>query len=244
MPKLLSLGDSPAHNCACRILSRQGFVIEKTPSNAIQGILLDIPSPLEILKDGLLPHRNSASQIPLFCGNLSGAVPPGYRIVDLLKDPEYTARNGDITARCAIALACGSLPKTLLGLPVLVIGWGRIGKCLGKLLTSLGAQCYIYARKAEDRAILSALGYNTVNRNELLALLPELELVMNTAPEPVLDAHQAASCPGILMDLASRPGIAGDRVIPARGLPGRIAPESAGALLAQTVIRLWKEETT
>ena len=42
----------------------------------------------------------------------------------------------------------------------------------------------------------------------------------------------------LLMDLASLRGIEGDRVIWARGLPGKDAPESSGALIAKTVIRL------
>lgn len=241
MPNLLSLGTSPAHMYACRILAQHGFVIEKSPSAPIHGILTDIPgSPgreFRCATEGPAP-------IPLFCGNAGNPLSSNFRIVDLLKDPEYTARNADITARCAIRLACGSMNKTLLGLPVLVIGWGRIGKCLGKLLSALGAQCHIYARKAEDQAMLTALGYRAIDRVEMLELLPKMELVLNTAPEPVLEDIQAKGCPGILMDLASKPGIVGDNVIRARGLPGRIAPESSGALIAQTVIRLWKEEWT
>ena len=121
------------------------------------------------------------------------------------------------------------------------IGWGRSGKCLARLLKAVGADCRVFARKAEDRAMLTALGYRAVDREGMLRLMPSMELVINTAPEPVLDEGQADLCPGMRMDLASKPGILGDNVIRARGLPGRIAPESSGELIAQTVIRLWKE---
>lgn len=44
------------------------------------------------------------------------------------------------------------------------------------------------------------------------------------------------------IDLASKPGIGGTDVLWARGLPGKFAPESAGKLIAQTILRLLKEE--
>ena len=48
-------------------------------------------------------------------------------------------------------------------------------------------------------------------------------------------------CFEVLMDLASSPGIDGENVLWARGLPGKIAPESSGELIAKTVMRLWEE---
>lgn len=241
MPNLLSLGSSPAHSYACRVLEKQGFVIEKGPTAPIHGILMDVPTPPSMDTERIHRNPDAAASIPVFCGNLQNSLPSGFRCVDLLRDPEYIARNADITARCAIRVACGSINRTLLGLPVLVIGWGRIGKCLARLLNALGADCRVFARKAEDRAMLTALGYRAVDREGMLRLMPSMELVINTAPEPVLDEGQTDLCPGMLMDLASKPGILGDNVIRARGLPGRIAPESSGELIAQTVIRLWKE---
>ena len=130
MPSLLSLGSSPAHSYACRVLEKQGFVIEKGPTAPIHGILMDVPTPLSMDTERIHRNPDAAASIPVFCGNVQYSLPSGFRCVDLLRDPEYIARNADITARCAIRVACGSMNRTLLGLPVLVIGWGRIGKCL------------------------------------------------------------------------------------------------------------------
>ena len=44
------------------------------------------------------------------------------------------------------------------------------------------------------------------------------------------------------IDLASEPGMQGKSVIPARGLPGKYAPESSGKLIADTILRVLKEE--
>lgn len=241
MPHLWSLGTSPSHACACQLLRRNNYLIEKEWTEETQGVLLDIPS----FRDGDRDWESLFSRLKpgarIFGGNLGNRVPSHLVQFDLLQDAEYTCRNADITARCALRLACGKLTKTLPGLPVLVIGWGRIGKSLAKLLEALGANCSIYARKKADRAMLKALGYSAVNREQMLALLPATELIFNTAPELVIDAASSKRCTGLMMDLASTPGIEGANVLRARGLPGKIAPESSGELIAATVIRLWEE---
>lgn len=239
MPSLFCLGSSPSHSYARDYLMRTGFTIEEKPSAYTQGVLLDVPTS-DLTVEAVFSDLSPGIQI--FGGKFPFPIPSHLCTVDLLKDPGYTARNAQITARCAIRLACGELNTTLLRLPVLVIGWGRIGKCLAKLLHDLGADCVIYARRENNRAMLSALGYNAVDREEMLRFLPTAELVFNTAPDIVLDSKTADLCPGILIDLASSPGIISSRAIHARGLPGKMAPASSGQLIARTVIRLWKEE--
>ena len=64
-------------------------------------------------------------------------------------------------------------------------------------------------------------------------------MIFNTVPALVLPDAPADA---LKIDLASKPGIGGTDVLWARGLPGKFAPESAGKLIAQTVLRLLKEE--
>ena len=45
----------------------------------------------------------------------------------------------------------------------------------------------------------------------------------------------------IKIELASQPGIAGNDVINARGLPNLEAPETSGELIARTVLRRYQE---
>lgn len=168
-------------------------------------------------------------------GNLNHSLLSAYRTIDLLQDPIYVAENADITARCAIGLLHNCLPCTFKNLPVLIIGWGRIGKCLARLFRANDACVTVFARKEADRAMLQALGYSaqaTPNPNGF-------RVVINTAPAAVLD-----SCPeGIFkMELSSVPGIAGEDVLWARGLPAIHAPESSGQLIADTVSRLLRKE--
>ena len=48
----------------------------------------------------------------------------------------------------------------------------------------------------------------------------------------------------VAVELASTPGMAGDNIISALGLPGKMAPESSGKLIAETFLRLSKEESS
>ncbi|MBQ9843577.1 MAG: NAD(P)-binding domain-containing protein [Oscillospiraceae bacterium] len=160
--------------------------------------------------------------------------------MDLLRDPTYLARNAAITAYCALRLAMMELPVMLRGCRVLIIGWGRIAKCLAALLWALEADVTVAARREADRAMACALGYRAEAITNLDDTLNDYRLIFNTVPAPVLSENQVELCrQGCLrIDLASAEGIGGSHKIWARGLPGKDAPESSGILIAKTIIRL------
>lgn len=241
MPYFWSLCKSGSGLRACETLQGKGWTLQDAPGADTQAVLLDVPS-----FRGDTPDLNALPDgCRVFGGGLSGLVPERLLPMDLLKDPIFLAKNAEITARCALRLVCSQLEETLLGLPVLVLGWGRIGKCLARHLKNLGAEGSVFARKETDRALLNALGYHSINRKEIPDMLPNYRVIFNTVPAPVLsgaDTEGLSDC--LLIDLASTPGIEALHVISARGLPGKMAPISAGNLIAETVERLWKEETT
>ena len=86
--------------------------------------------------------------------------------------------------------------------------------------------------------MLEALGYGAVDFPEVPKILPQCRLLYNTVPDLpyVWDLTQV-----VAMDLASDPGMKGDNMIVARGLPGKYAPESSGRLIAETILRFNKE---
>lgn len=225
--RIYNAGHTASVNCAVSRLEQSGFAFTDRPENATH-LLLDVPVPSDILLPERLPK-----DITILGGRLNCPTLAGYRKLDLLEDPFYTAENAHITACCALQLAMDRLPVVLTGLPVLVIGWGRIGKCLASLLQKLGARVTVAARKETDRAMLHALGYGCIPTEHMDAA--PYRLIFNTVPVMLLP-----QCPGnaLKIDLASQPGLGGLDVVWARGLPGRYAPESAGALIAETVARL------
>jgi len=155
--------------------------------------------------------------------------------------------NAAITADCTLQLAMPMLTTTLRETPTLIIGWGRIGKCLAALLKALDSKVTVAARKHGDRAMLQALGYISKDPAQLQNQLIGYRVIFNTAPAPVISETQIACCRKdcVLIDLASSPGLTGKQVIWARGLPGKDAPESSGTLIAKTLLRvIAKKEAT
>ena len=229
---------TPALLAAGEALKTRGYPVVERPCPAVTHLLLPIP----MAKNTQL--RPILEQLPTNVTVVGGYLPelPGYRTVDLLYNDAYLAENAAITAHCAIAEALPRMTVTLQECPVLIIGWGRIGKCLAPLLKALGAKVTVAARKDVARAMVQALGYKaTILEN---APLENYRLIFNTVPAPVLSEEQMGYCqPGCLkIDLASVLGMAGEDVVWARGLPGKNTPESSGKLIARTVIRLLPEK--
>ena len=158
-------------------------------------------------------------------------------IIDLLEDPEYLAENAAITAHCALSIAAQLLPVTLADAHPLVLGWGRIGKCLAKLLHAMGACVTVAARKESRRVMIDALGYKSCAVEDIHT--ENYRLIINTVPAMVLPKAPGTA---LKIDLASVQGIGGAEVLQARGLPGRLAPESSGALIAQLITQWIKEK--
>lgn len=241
MPKklLFPLGTSLSCRNAANMLAQARWEIADHPSPEVTHLLLDIPSFRTISEAEVSAVLETLPpSVTVIGGNLNRPCLEAHRTMDLLKDPFYLAENADITARCALVLAAQQLPTTLQDTDILILGWGRIGKCLARLLRSIGADPAVLARKDEDRAMLTALGYRAVSPAGLTPLLPGFRLVMNTVPALVLPEELSRLCPGVKMDLASNPGITGPDVICARGLPGLHAPETTGKLICRTVLRL------
>lgn len=237
-------GITPALTYVRRQLSAMGIPIAESPGWDTGHLFLDVPSfrPGSPLCDsgnldtllGALPKDTV-----IWGGNLDTEALEGFRRVDLLKDEIYLAENAAITADCTIQIAAPLLTATWSQTPTLIIGWGRIGKCLGQLLKNMGCPVTIAARNSTDRAALGSLGYQTADTNGLKDILPRFRLIVNTVPAmmiPEEDSHLIENIVGI--DLASKKGMAGEHVVWARGLPGIYAPESVGKLMAKSFLRL------
>ena len=239
----LTAGNTTALQVAANTLKAHGCLFSNIPSQAVTHLLLPVPSfdtdgrikgggSLEDLLSRLSPN------VTIIGGNLNETELTQYRTIDLLTDPLYLSENASITAYCAMTLAAVNLQITFKKLSVLVIGWGRIGKCLSNLLKQVGCHVTIAARKESDRATLSALGYTAIHTDEISP--DTYRLIFNTVP--VMLIENAPEGP-LYIDLASKPGIRGSNVLWARGLPNKDAPESSGKLIADTVLRhIFKEE--
>lgn len=238
-------GHTDALTYAAESLAQKGFAVKPQPDHSVTHLLLPAPS---FEADGSVKGggrlQDAFEKLPdcvkVVGGNLQHPDLQNRKTVDLLQDPVYLAENANITAHCAVKLAMANLPVTLPGCHVLVIGWGRIGKCLAALLRQMGAVVTVAARKESDRAMLLALGYDALDCAGMDYSLVRYRVIYNTAPEMVLPKSSMEFCRPdcIKIDLASKLGMEGDDVIWARGLPNKDAPETSGELIARTILRL------
>lgn len=240
---IFTAGSTRGSAHAVEFLKQLGLNVADTAREDVRYLLLDVPSfGSEGRLRGGRDVKKLLSSLPkdiMICGgNLSHPALDGYETVDFLKDQGYLCENAYITAECALDVALPYLGRTLRGCPVLIIGWGRIGKCLGQLLKNIGADVTIAARNPAHQAMAHALGYHTTDIAELP--LNHFRLIYNTVPAPVVNREQLEHCSDdcIKIELASKDGMDGDDIIIARGLPGVHMPESSGKLIAETFLRL------
>lgn len=245
MTKTIFISDtgSSALSYAAQYLRRSGWTIANEPGSNVTHLLLPIPSRITDQElNNLL--RKLPENVTVIGGNLNHFLPDRNRVWDLLQDESYLADNAAITAHCALQVAAQNLPVILNRQSVLILGWGRIGKCLAQLLAAAGNQVTIAARKEKDRAMARSLMFDAIDPSTLAEQLEEFRVIFNTIPAPILMKELITLCRPdcTLFELASVPGMDSDRAINARGLPGKLAPESSGNLIGQTILRLSHEK--
>ena len=175
----------------------------------------------------------------------------GLHIEDYFDREEVQIANAVPTAEGAIAEAMEHTGRTLHQSCCLVIGYGRTGKVLAHRLQAMGAQVTVSARKHSDLAWIRAFGMHAMETGCLAEVLSKMDIVFNTVPALVLTNDLLRQLPGesLVIDLASDPGgvdwkaaeSLGRQVIWARGLPGKVAPETAGAIIRDAIYHILEE---
>ena len=130
------------------------------------------------------------------------------KIVDILKNEEFTILNCISTSEGAIKIAIEETKITLNGSNILILGFGRIGKILSKMLEGFGANVYCEAIKKEDLAWITAFGYKKIDLINLDENLNKFDLIFNTIPYIILDEQKLKLIKkdACIIDLASKPG--------------------------------------
>jgi dipicolinate synthase subunit A len=172
-------------------------------------------------------------------------------VVDLLEREEMAVLNAIPTAEGAIQIAMEEMPITLHDCNAMVLGFGRIGKILGKMLQGLGVNVYVEARKYSDIAWIKSYSYKPVSLTQLKDYLQDMDVIFNTIPHVVLDTEALSKIKpdGLIIDLASKPGgvdfdkarSMGIKTIWALSLPGKVAPVTAAKFIKETVYNIIDE---
>ncbi|HYH02066.1 MAG TPA: dipicolinate synthase subunit DpsA [Bacillota bacterium] len=176
---------------------------------------------------------------------LEQAVHQGLKVIQYAEDDTIAILNSIPTAEGAVQIAMEQLPVTVHGSQVLVIGFGRVGATVARTFKGLGAKVLVAARRSELLARATEMGFDTVVHQHLTTVLGKTQIIINTVPAVVVDreALNRTLSDVLIIDLASAPGgidfsaarELGRKAIFAPGLPGKVAPQTAGRILAAAI---------
>lgn len=191
----------------------------------------------------------------VFAGIVSSLIedvkPSGLYIRDYYQREDFLIPNALLTAEGAVSIALKEHDKSIFSSRCLVVGFGRIGKILAKLLKNMGAKVTVSARNVKDISLAKISGFETINVSKINEKI-DFDLIFNTVPALVLDAGvlRYLSSARMIIDLASTPGGTdkfaaeelGIKLIPALGIPGKCFPEAAGEVIADVIYKMIEEE--
>lgn len=176
----------------------------------------------------------------------------GNKIYDCYSREDFQLLNAVPTAEGIAEIALRELPSTVNGAKIFVLGFGRTGKAIGELFKAMGADVIIGARRVSVLAEAEKIGFKAVNISDDFDIPSKIRMAVNTVPARILSEKHLKQLKGCLYaEAASAPyGIdlekaraAGVKTLLASGLPGKTAPESAGEIIAKTIINTVKEDS-
>lgn len=173
-------------------------------------------------------------------------------IVELLERDDVAIYNSIPTAEGAIMMAIQNTDFTIHNSNCIVLGMGRTGFTLARALNALGAKVRMGVYKPEQFARAFEMGLAPFYTKELSSQVGDADLIFNTIPHMIVTAQVIAHIPhrAVIIDLASRPGGTdfrfaekrGVKAMLAPGLPGIVAPKTAGQIIARTLSSLILED--
>ncbi len=173
-------------------------------------------------------------------------------LVELFERDDVAIYNSIPTAEGAIMMAIQNTDITIHGSNCMVLGLGRTGLTLARTLQGLGAAVKAGVRREESFARAYEMGFEPFYMPDLARQTGNIDLLFNTIPNMIVTAQVIAGLPlrAVIIDLASKPGGTdfrfaekrGIKALLAPGLPGIVAPKTAGRIIANGLIQMILED--
>lgn len=253
------VGTDARQRAAAQALREAGYIVTGAEGAGNAETIL-LPMPMDADQASLARILRAAKPGTLALGGRisepvrEAARTAGVELLDYFERPELACLNAVPTAEGCLALLMQMRERTIWESPFLVLGYGRIGRAVADRLAMLGGRVTVAVRSAEQRANARCAGHRSAALSQLTQILPVFDAVVNTIPALVLGRPQLKKLPkdAVIIDLASRPGgtdfaaaaSMGLRAEHALSLPAKCAPQTAGALVAQTVLTMIQERST
>ncbi|MDQ0193436.1 dipicolinate synthase subunit DpsA [Paenibacillus wynnii] len=175
------------------------------------------------------------------------------KLVELLDRDDVAIYNSIPTAEGALVLAIQNTDFTIHGSTSMVLGMGRTGFTMARSLQGLGSNVKVGVRRQEHYARAEEMGWKPFLTENLLSHVSDTDLIFNTIPSMIITAQVLSRIPRqcVIIDLASAPGGCdfryaekrGIKAILAPGLPGIVAPKSAGIIMANALVQSISDES-
>lgn len=232
-------------------LKRTAEMLEKAPALSAYHELAILPIPTT--KDGVHLTGSDTTLEELAATLGDGAFVLGYGIpeavverledrgavvCDALGDEIFLEENATLTAFGMVGIILTSAKKSPSEMKIGIIGYGRIGRQLLRILLFLGVSVRVYTHKSSTRLDLSRLGIDAALSSE--GDYGGLDYLINTAPDRVLCESEArlALDSAEVIDLASGENFPeGLPITKLGGIPGLMYPLSAGRIYAEAALR-------
>ncbi len=177
----------------------------------------------------------------------------GISVIDYYKDEQLQINNALPSAEGSLMLAMEHTDKIIYDLPVLICGYGRIGRRLADILHKLGADVTVAARREESLCEIALNGYNAAridvtDQSQLINALKRCDVIFNTVPHLIFNKKvlmcadniplyiEIASVPGGIDICAARD--MGMELVFAPSIPGKYAPSTAGEYIYQSIYKI------
>ncbi|WP_138493928.1 dipicolinate synthase subunit DpsA [Paenibacillus pinistramenti] len=176
----------------------------------------------------------------------------GIKVIQVLDRDEVAIYNSIPTAEGALMIAIQNTDITIHGSVCAVLGMGRTGFTMARTLQGIGAKVRMGVRRKEQYARAEEMGWNPFLTQDLADEASGFDLIFNTIPNMIITAQVLSklSPKAVIIDLASAPGGTdfrfaekrGIKAILAPGLPGIVAPRTAGIIMANCICQSMEEE--
>lgn len=169
------------------------------------------------------------------------------KLVNLFERDDVAIYNSIPTVEGTIMMVIQNTDTTIHSSNTIVLGFGRTGMSVSRAFAALGAKVRVGTVRSEDMARITEMGLTPFHLKELNNVVSDADVIINTIPAPILKANVISKMPlnTFIIDIASKPGGTdfrfakkrGINALLAPGLPGIVAPKTAGKIIANVLIQ-------
>ena len=159
-------------------------------------------------------------------------------IYDSELDEEFLEKNSYLTALGTVGYLLTKYPVALSEMRVGIVGYGRIGQALARLLLFIGSRLTVYSGRERVIRSLCELGISAEDYRGG-ADYSGLDVLINTAPDRIILPRDIGRQGELkIIDLASGNYLADiEGVVKLSGVPEKFYPVTAGRLYAEHIAR-------